>query len=221
MTLGFALAGLLVLVFVLTQLFLPGIAASRISSRVGRYGTVKSVSVNAWPAVKLLWGHADSVTVRARNLKLSPKQTAKLLWEARGASSVEMTAPSAQEGSLRLSGVSLRKHGNALTAEGQMTDADVNAALPEGIEVQLLGSAGGQVQVRASGGLFGVGASVDAVAQAREGKLVAHPLGFLLEAVQLTLFADPHVYVEGVGASAVAGPEGRRSYRLRMTASLR
>ena len=44
------------LVLVLAQLFLPRIAASRIASRVGRYGTVQSVSVKAWPAVKLLWG---------------------------------------------------------------------------------------------------------------------------------------------------------------------
>ncbi len=44
-----------------------------------------------------------------------------------------------------------------------------------------------------------------------------HPLGFLLEGLQLTLFADPHVYVEGVGASAVAGPAGGvAGYRLTM-----
>ena len=53
------------LLLVLAQLLLPRIAASRISSRVGRYGTVQSVSVSAWPAVELLWGHADSVRVKA------------------------------------------------------------------------------------------------------------------------------------------------------------
>ena len=213
------LAGAVALVLVLAQVFLPGIAASRISSRVGRYGTVESVRVTAWPAVKLLWGHADSVRVRAHNLRLSPAQTAKLLWEARGAASIEMTAPTAQEGSLGLSGVSLRKRGDVLTAEAQTTVADVQAALPPGVTVQLLASSGGKVEVRASGGLFGVGASVDAVAGASEGKLVAHPLGFLLEGLQLTLFSDAHVYVEAVGASALAG-EGTPSYRLTMRASL-
>ena len=44
------------LVLALAQVLLPRIAASRISSRVGRYGTVQSVSVKAWPAVELLWG---------------------------------------------------------------------------------------------------------------------------------------------------------------------
>ena len=51
---------------------------------MGKYGTVESVSVKAWPAVKLLWGSADSVTVSAGSLSMSPAQTAKLLWEARG-----------------------------------------------------------------------------------------------------------------------------------------
>ena len=45
----YALAGA-VLVLALAQVLLPRIAASRISSRVGRYGSVESVSVRAWPA---------------------------------------------------------------------------------------------------------------------------------------------------------------------------
>ena len=73
--------------------------------------------------------------------------------------------------------------------------------------------------MQASGGLFGVGASVNAVAGASEGKLVVHPLGFLIEGLRLTLFADPHVYVEGVGASVAS--EQPLSYRLTMSASLR
>jgi hypothetical protein len=216
-----ALAGAIALVLVLAQLFLPGIAASRISSRVGKYGTVKSVSVSAWPAIELLWGHADSVTVKAGRLRLSPKQTAKLLWEARGAAALRATAPVVQEGRLRLSDVSLRKRGTLVTAEAQMTQADVRAALPPGLSVRLLASGGGNVKVRASGGLFGLGASVDAVAGPSEGKLIARPLGFLLGGVRLMLFADPHVQVAGVGANALSASAGAPSYRLTMTARLR
>ena len=214
-------AGAIVLALALAQLLLPRIAASRISSRVRRYGTVHSVSVSAWPAVKLLWGDADTVKVNAGSLRVTPAQTAKLLWEARGAQSLDMTAESAQEGALRLTDVSLRKRGSALSAEGQATQADVTAALPPGLSVRLLKSEGGEVEVQASGGLFGIQASVDAVAGASEGKLIAHPLGFLLEGVQLTLFADPHVHVQGVGASALTGPAGTTGYRLTVTASLR
>ncbi|MDQ6811996.1 MAG: hypothetical protein M3Z95_08880, partial [Actinomycetota bacterium] len=206
---------------VLAQLLLPGIAASRIASRMRRYGGVQSVSVTAWPAVKLLWERADSVTVKAVDLKVSPAQAAKLVWEGRGASSIQMTAQSARVGRLRLREVSLRKRGDSLTGEGMTTAADVRAALPEGFAVQLVGSAGGVVEVKATGALFGVGASVDAVAGPSEGKLVAHPLGLLLGGLQLTLFADRHVHVDGVGASAVSGPGGEPGYRLTMSARLR
>jgi hypothetical protein len=207
------------LVLVLGQLLLPGIAASRVSSRVGRYGKVESVSVSAWPAVKLLWGSVDSVRVRAGSLALSAAQAAKLAWEARGVASMDMTASSVRLGSLQVSEASLRKRGSALSAQALIGEADVRAALPAGFTVQLLKSEGGEVHVRASGGLFGVGAAVEAVATAREGKLVAHPLGFLAEGLQLTLFSEPHVYVEGVGASVVS--EQPLSYRLSMSASLR
>jgi hypothetical protein len=215
-----AVAGGVLLLLVLGQVFLPKIAASRISSRLTKYGSVQSVSVTAWPAVKLLWGSVDSVKVTARALKVNPAQTAKLLWEARDVSEMDLTASRTQEGPLQLSDVSFRKRGGALSAAALTTAGAVTAALPEGIGVQLVGSEGGTVRVRASGGLFGVGASVDAVAGASEGKLVVHPVGLLVEGLQVTLFADPHVYVRGVGARAVAEPAGGQGYRLSVTASL-
>jgi hypothetical protein len=213
------LTGGALLALALAQVLLPRIAASRISSRVGRYGAVQSVTVKAWPAVKLLWGSVDSVRVRAKHLALSPAQAAKLLWEARGAGSLDAAVQSVQLGPLQVSYARLRKRGAGLSAEARMSQADVKAALPPGLDVKLLRSEGGEVVVRAAGGLFGVGASVQAVALAREGKLVAHPQGRLLKGIQLTLFADPHVYVEGVGASVEGGQPP--TYRLSMRASLR
>ncbi len=215
------LAVAIVLVLVLAQLLLPGIAAERVRARVGKYGAVESVSVKAWPAVKLLWGSADSVTVRAKSLQMSPQQTVKLLGEARGVKRMSLTAESVKEGPLQLHDARFEKHGNALQAQAWAAQTDVKAALGKGFEVQLLSSGGGQVEVRLSGGLFGVGASVDAVARAQEGKLVVHPLGFLLGSLQLTLFANPHVRVEGVGASAAVGPGEVAGYRLSIWASLR
>lgn len=214
------LAGAIVLVLGLAQLLLPRIAASRISSRVGRYGSVQSVHVSAWPALKLLWGDADSVKVRASALSASPAQSSKLLWEARGVNQLELTASSARVGPLRLSEVALHKQGPALRAEGLVSEADAKAALPDGFAVQLLGSEHGEVEVRAGGALFGIGASVDAAASASDGKLVVRPRGLLIEALTLTLFANPHVYVLGVSASRANGPGGEPGYRLGMTARL-
>jgi hypothetical protein len=212
-------AGAVVLVLALAQLILPRLAASRISSRVGRYGKVLSVSVSAWPAIELLWGHADSVRVTAKHVALDQAQAASLLWEARGVASMDVSAESAQVEGLQVTDAILRKRGSALSAQATMSEAEVQAALPSGFGVSLLRSEGGEVEVRATGGLFGIGASVNAVAGASDGKLVAHPLGFLIEGLQLTLFSQPHVYVEGVGASVQRGQP--LSYRLTMDASLR
>jgi hypothetical protein len=207
------------LLLVLAQVLLPRLAASRITSRVGRYGRVLSVSVSAWPAVELLWGHVGSVRVRAKSLALSPAQAASLLLEAKGVASMDVSAESVRLGKLTVTDARLRKRGDALSGQSVVSEAAVKAALPAGFTVRLLRSEGGEVEVQTTGALFGVGASVNAVAGASDGKLVAHPLGFLIEGLQLTLFSAPHIYVEGVGASMQSSDP--HSYRLTISASLR
>lgn len=213
-----AIAALLVL----AQLLLPVIAEHRVRDRVGRYGTVKSATVKAWPAVKLLWGDVDEVRVKAGALKLTPAQSAALVAEAHGATKVAASAEVVREGPLRLTQVRLLKHGSALYGVGLLSERDVKRALPPGFDVTLVGSEGGTVTVRASGGLFGLSASVEAVARAQNGELVAVPSASLLAGFKLVLFADPRVYVEGVQARPVQGAPGEgTSYRLSMWASLR
>ena len=213
--------GTVLVVLGLAQVFLPKIAASKISSRIGKYGTVERVHVSAWPAIELLWGDADTVEVHASRLRVTPSQTAKLLAEAHGIADLDLSSLSAREGSLALSDVSLHKHARTLSAHAFVTQADVKAALPEGFDVELLRSSEGQVEVRASGGLFGIGASVNAVAEAADGKLVVHPRGLLVEALKLTLFSDPRVYIERVEAHAASGAGGVAGYQLAIGASLR
>lgn len=210
--------GVVVVLLAVAQVVLPRIATSRIRSRVGRYGHVQSASVSAWPAVKLLWGDADSVRVRASGLKLSPRQAAALLWEGRGVGRMDIDATSVKIGPLAVGEARLRKRGASLEGEAVASEAQARAALPAGVGVSLVGSEGGKVQVKVSGGLFGVGASVQAVAEASEGKLIAHPVGFLVAGFRLTLFSDPHVHVVSVGAAADRSDP--RDYRLKMSAIL-
>jgi hypothetical protein len=214
-----AVLAALVLVLALAQLILPGIAANRISARVERYGTVESVSVSAWPAIELLWKHGDSARVRAGHLAMYPADVVKLLREGSGFDHLDIRAEALKLGSLRLTAATLHKRGGALDATALASEPAVAAALPPGLGVRLLRSEHGEVEVRASGALFGVGASVNALAAPSEGKLIAHPVGFLIENVHLTLFADPHVFVTAVSAEYIAGtPSG---YRLSMSALLR
>ncbi len=216
-----SLFGVLVVLLVLAQVILPRIAASRISSRIGRYGHVTSVHVSAWPAVKLLWKDADRVTVRASSIAVDPARTDELLSEARGTSRLDLRATSAREGPLVVSDVHVTKRGSKLHASAFASAADVRAALPPGFDVRLVSSSGGKVQLRASGGLFGVGASVDAVAEAREGKLVVHPRGPLIEALKLTLFDEPDVRLTGLAAHEATGAGGEAGYELEASATLR
>ncbi len=218
MTVLALIAGALLLALLLAQLLLPRIAADRISSRIGRYGKVEDVSVSAWPAVKLLWGDADSAHVRAGHLVLSPAQASALLWESKGVQSMDVNASSVMLGTLALEDASLRKRGDQLSGEALTTAAQANAALPAGVSVSLLDSREGQVEVRAGGGLFGIGAEVNASAEAKDGNLVVHPVGFLIDGFQLTLFSDPHVHIESIGASVTR----RRplTYRLSVQALL-
>jgi LmeA-like phospholipid-binding len=203
----------------LAQLLLPRLAATRISGRLGRYGEVQGVSVSAWPAIELLWGDADSVKIRAGDLSLTPAAAEALMGEGRGTGAVQLTASSVHVAGVTLRDVSFHKSAAALHAEARMTEADVRAALPAGVEVTLLGSAGGRVRVAASGGLLGLLGPVQAEAQASDGALVVHPVGALLGGVQLTLLSQPHIYVEGVGASLTGSSPP--AYRLTMSARLR
>ncbi len=209
---------LVVLVLGLAQALLPGIAADRISSKLGRYGKVERVSVSAWPAVKLLWGDADSVHVRARALTISPARVASLLAEADGAARMDVSVREATLDSVALQDAMLRKRGPRLSAEATITGAAVAAALP-GMRVALLPGSAGTVRVRVGASLFGLSGSVDAVAGASSGALVVAPEGSLFGALHLTLFADPRVYLEAVGARRVEGSPP--AYRLSLTGRLR
>jgi len=168
--------------------------------------------------MKILWGSTDSVTVTAANLRLTPAQTADALNEAHSSGHVTLTAEHVQIGVAQVSAATLTKQGGALSAEATMTGGEVKAALPAGVEVELLESAAGKVRARVSGALFGVAATVEAIAEASDGQLIVHPVGFLIEGFRLVLFAEPHVYVEGVGASEQGGPSG--GYRLTVSARL-
>jgi hypothetical protein len=209
---------LVVAVLVLAQLVLPGVAAQKVRERVARYGTVESASVKVSPAIKLLWGRVDSATVRARSLHITVAQAGDLLWSTRPVDHLVLSADSLQVGSLKLSDVSLSKRGNALSAQASASEADLHASLPAGMEIQPVASGGGQVEVQATGGLFGLQASVRALVSAQQGQLVVQPEGLLGGLGRITLFADPRVLIQGVGVSREPNGAG---FQLRIRARLR
>jgi hypothetical protein len=217
-----ALAAIVVLL-ILAQLVLPAIAARIARDQIGKYGAVRDVSVHAFPAIELLWGHAESATVRAGDLRLSDTQFDGLVPRMRGIETVDLSAESLQLGPLRMRDLRVHKHGEAIEAHATLTQAELQSALPVGVEVRVLQSTAAGVQVRVSGSLFGIGASALALLGAQEGKLVAQPQGFPLAGLaRVTIFSDPRLYVQGfqLAESAPAGG-GEPSYAVTLRATLR
>jgi hypothetical protein len=217
---------LLVLLVVLAQVFLPSLAAQRVRDRVARYGTVRSVSVSAFPAIELLWGKADSVSIAAGTLSVPSGRLASLLWESHtvtdlitSAEAATITAiPSFRQG-LRLSDMRTEKRGSTINSSATLTQQQLDEALPSGFRIEPLASGGGEVEARASGGLFGLQASITALVKPLEGRLVAEPQGLPFASLAtVTLFSDPHLKVESVGIRVLR----RRplTYGLSMRASL-
>jgi hypothetical protein len=223
------LGGAVVLLLGLSQIVLPRLAAQRVRDQVEPYGSLRSVSVSAFPAIELLWGKAETIRAAAHSLTLTEAQAVKLIWEARGvrdaslaADTLRLAVPGLPEGVV-LRGMSIRKRGDRLSTEATVTEADLDMVSPGGFQLHPLASAPGTVKVRASGSLFGVRASVDALVAPREGRLIAQPLNIPFGGfVALTLFADPHLYLDGISLAPESPLAGRgRAWRVSTSAHLR
>jgi hypothetical protein len=207
---------LIVVVLVVAQLVLPGIAQQRIRDRLQGSGQVLSVEVSAFPAIELLWHHADTVTVRLGRYRSSPGRLSNLLDQAGGVGTLTASASELQTGLLTVHDAVLHKHGDQLTGTARITEADIRTALPVLRSVTPVASGDGRLTVRGAATLFGVSAAVDATVGAQDGKLVVVPDVPFGGLATVTVFADPRVKVQTVGATATAG-----GFIVRATARLR
>ena len=209
-----AVVVVLVLV-VVAQLVLPGIAEQRIRERLQNSGQVLSVHVSAFPAIELLWHQADSVDVRLGRYRSTPGRLSSLLDQAGGVGSLTASANVLETGLLTLQDAVLHKHGDQLTGTAHVTEADVRTALPVLQSVTPVASGDGKLTVRGTATLFGVSATVDATVGAQDGKLVVVPDVPFGGLATITVFSDPHVAVQSLGASST--PSG---FIVRATARL-
>jgi hypothetical protein len=188
------------------QLVLPGIAAQRLRDRLARSGTVLSVKVSAFPAIELLWHHADHVVVRMADYRSPVGSLGSNLASAGDVGSLDASAQVLQAGLLTLRDATLTKRGSQLAGTARVNEADLQAAVPFIDNVQPVASGGGQLTLRGTATLFGVTASVDATVAAASGRLIVQPDVPFGGLATVTVFSNPHVDVQGVGASAA--PDG-------------
>jgi hypothetical protein len=202
-----ALGGLLVIVVVLVvaQLVLPGIAAQRLRDRLAHSGQVHSVSVSAFPAIELLWHHADSIVVHLGRYRSTSAGLSRLLEQVSGTDRLRATASQLSTGLLTVRGATLDKQGSRLTGQGEITEADLRRALPILSSVTPVSSGSGHITLQGSATLFGVTATVTATVAPVNGALLVTPNVPLGGLATIRVFSDPHLAVDNVSASPTAG----------------
>jgi hypothetical protein len=206
--LALALGGVVLVVVVLlvvAQLVLPGIAAHQIRSRLTPYGSVRSVDVHAFPAIKLLWHHADRVDVALASYRSGSGEVGSQLGDAGSVGTLNLSAATVDIGLLRLRNASLTKRGSSLRAAASVSESDVRAAVPFLQDVTPVASSGGALTLRGTVSALGFGITADATVGVSGGTLVVTPDVPLGGLGTVTLFSDPHVAVDAVGASTTAG----------------
>ena len=178
------------------------IAASRISSQARplRHGA-NSVHVSAWPAHRAAVGAAPTRVRRAGALaRAEPRRRPRALL-ARS----ERRHAHGRVGAAQLRDRSAAPDGRAALEARQPRSARRRTIARRGRcrgaaagrrASRCSGSAGGRVRVRVGGGLFGVRARLDAVAEAQRRQRSSRTrCGCRSEGLRLTLFSDPRVEV--------------------------
>jgi hypothetical protein len=200
-----ATAGVVLVVLVVAQLVLPGIAETRLRDQLSKSGTVLSVKVSAFPAIELLLGNADSVVIRMGRYRAGATQIGSRLGSAGDVGTIDASVQELHSGALTLRDAVLRKRGNELTGSATVMENDLRAAVPFLQNVQPVASSGGQLILRGTASLLGFSATVDVVVAARDGALVVAPNVPFGGIATITLLNDPHVRVQSVSAKAVPG----------------
>jgi hypothetical protein len=198
-------AGLVLLVLIVAQLLLPGIAAQELRNDLEQSGTVLEVKVSAFPAIKLIWHRADSVVVRMGRYRSGASQLGGTLGRAVDAGSLDASAQELDVGPLTFRNATLRKRGGELTGAATITQADLRSAVFFLDNVEPVASGNGRLTLRGTASFLGLTATVDATVAAQDGALVVAPDVPFGGIATLTLFNDPHVQVQSVSATTLPG----------------
>ncbi len=201
-------AGVLVLIVVLlaiAQLVLPGIAAQSIRDRLSRSGKVLDVEVSAFPAIELLWHHADRVVVKMASYRSTASTLSHNVGQVTDVGSLDASVAQLAAGMLTVRNAALRKRGNQLTAMATVTEADLRSALPVLDSVQPVGSSNGALTLQGTATVLGITTTVDATVRAQNGALIVAPDVPFGGPATITLFSNPAIAVEGVSAAPAPG----------------
>ncbi len=197
------LALAVVVVLGVGQLVLPGIAAQSLRDRLSGSGQVLEVGVHAVPAIELLWHQAGHVVVALGRYRSSSSQVGTMLDQTGSVDRLDVSVRQLDTGLLTLRNATLHKQGSVLTASAKVTEADLRSALPILQTVSPVASGHGQLILQGTATLLGITATVDAEVRASNGSIVVAPDVPFGALATVTVFSDPHLEVQSVGASPV------------------
>jgi hypothetical protein len=189
----------IVVLLILSQVLLPGIAANNIRASLHTDGGSPTVSVTAFPAVMLLFGHADTITVHVHELRASGRGSlVGLLGRMANVARLDATVDKMYAIGLELDDVSLHKRGSQVLASATVTRRAIEDVLPANI--RLLGTAAGEKALRltARAVVFGRSMSATALLQVSNGALEISPAIPVLDLLHVTVFSDPQIAMDAI-----------------------
>ena len=108
-------------------------------------------------------------------------------------------------GLLTLHDATLRKRGSAIGGSARVQESDLQRAVPFLDSVQPVASSGGQLVLRGTASLLGVGVTADAIVTADGGQILVTPQVPFGGLATVAVFSSPHVTVDSVSAAPAAG----------------
>jgi len=202
-TIAAAAAVILLVGLVVAQLVLPGVAENSLRSQLERYGPVRRVNVEAFPAVQLLWHHADEVDVSMDSYRSEPgghTSLADFLSDTGSTGKLDARVGILMAQLVTLHNVRLKKDGNDVVGQGELTQHDLSAALPSFVGLRPVSASRNGIVVSASGSAFGKTARVPIRVLADGGKVVVQPDVPFGSFASIKVFSDARVYVQSLGA---------------------
>ena len=151
---------------------------------------------------------AEALGKAAEQATLTNGDIGALIDQVRRRDKLDERLPSITRDGVTLRDVLLHKDGPVASAEATVDLKEVAEYLPQGVDLRYDPKAGGDGLVfKGSTGLLGVKVPVTARVQAEDGAIVVVPEG--LPIGRTTLFADPRIHVDHVGAKPLKGSDLR------------
>lgn len=191
-----AVAALVVALAAASELALPAVARHRLTNSLSQRATDVHVDLRAEPALELLWGRANRLSVSMGELRTGQRGGGDLLSRASGVGRLDATVRTLLVGGLRIDDVSVRKRGSQLLFHAAVRHSEIARLLPRPVEIDERAAGANTLAFTVTVNAFGHRASSTALVRAQEGRLVIQAPGLSL--LKLTLFSDPRLSVDSI-----------------------